>query len=268
MHSNIDPSFPKYLNIELTARCNKSCDFCETQKDPYYERHQLTGDISIDVVKKVVDSLPNEVNITFHKDGEPLVYKNLKDALVIAYSHFTHFCTNGKLLERKHAQILGYVDLITISITDDDPDQEKIILKFLARVHCGSYKGKKTRVNIKTFTSDMHRKWSLLHNDVFLQEYHNWASQGGVEYGDNSKKLMGMCASIQEKIAVNFDGTVSACCLDYNHKLILGSVDTQSVKDIWNGDNLRALRGMLKNNTLPIDSICTHCEFRVPIRKV
>ena len=110
--------YPRNINLELTARCNKNCTFCPTQEYLLYKRIGHSGHISIDLVEKVANELPLGTEISFHKDGEVLLYPELEKALQLTYGHFTHFCTNGVLLDRKSDILIGNVDLITFSIWD------------------------------------------------------------------------------------------------------------------------------------------------------
>ena len=43
-------------------------------------------------------------------------------------------------------------------------------------------------------------------------------------------------------MAINSDGTVSACCVDWKRKLIVGNAKDNSLVDIWNGQRYNNLR--------------------------
>lgn len=67
------------------------------------------------------------------------------------------------------------------------------------------------------------------------------------------------CPYIFYSITVNLDGTVSLCFLDWQHKLIIGDVRKQSLKEIWNGDilykhQMENLNGKRKEN-----DVCRQC---------
>lgn len=74
-----------------------------------------------------------------------------------------------------------------------------------------------------------------------------------------------ICPYIFYSTTVNSDGTVSLCFLDWAHKLIIGDIKNQSLKEIWFGNELfqyqiNYLQGKRKEN--PICSKCgqlTHC---------
>ncbi|MFP6888555.1 MAG: radical SAM/SPASM domain-containing protein [Nitrospinota bacterium] len=64
------------------------------------------------------------------------------------------------------------------------------------------------------------------------------------------------------QMTVQWDGSVSPCCLDYNNKLVLGNVKDQTLTEIWNGPRMKELRreflsGMVTNPLCrTCDSLC------------
>jgi hypothetical protein len=43
-------------------------------------------------------------------------------------------------------------------------------------------------------------------------------------------------------MSINWDGTISACIIDYNESHVLGDANTTSLHDIWNGPGYRKFR--------------------------
>jgi radical SAM protein with 4Fe4S-binding SPASM domain len=54
---------------------------------------------------------------------------------------------------------------------------------------------------------------------------------------------------------INCDGTVTACCVDWNKNTIIGDLRTESFEDIWNGKKAYDLRLRL------LDGPCRDCQF-------
>ena len=260
------PEYPQYINLELTARCNKSCSFCPTQQYLLYKKMGHSGHIDIELVKKVSDEIPKGTNVSFHKDGEVLLYPKLEEALDIMHQHFTHFCTNGVLLDKMASKLIGKVDLITYSVWDDETTSnvfetgEKSVIKFLEKLNNADTNTgtKKTKVNIKTFDKKLFEKWSAIHNDVFHREVDNWAGQydNGKQYNYENP----FCESIYDQLSINFDGSVSSCCLDYKHLSLIGDVFDDSVYDIWHGEKMATLRHLIDTNQLKKTAICDGCS--------
>ena len=73
-----------------------------------------------------------------------------------------------------------------------------------------------------------------------------------------------ICTYIFYSLAINADGSVSACCPDWEQKLIVGNVGSKSLKHIWHSSKMNELRrqhleGMRCEN--PICSNCGHLKY-------
>lgn len=53
------------------------------------------------------------------------------------------------------------------------------------------------------------------------------------------------------------DGRVTACCVDHDGELEVGDVRRDSLRDIWNGERMRALRRAHVSGALP--PVCARC---------
>jgi hypothetical protein len=58
------------------------------------------------------------------------------------------------------------------------------------------------------------------------------------------KKYM-ECPEIFDKLSINWDGTISACCNDYDNKMIVGSLLDNTLKEIWRGDKINSYRRLI-----------------------
>jgi radical SAM protein with 4Fe4S-binding SPASM domain len=62
------------------------------------------------------------------------------------------------------------------------------------------------------------------------------------QYGLPIKEKL-VCTVIMYSLTVNADGSVSACCSDWNQKLILGNIQEENLQDIWLGaEHLKLIR--------------------------
>jgi radical SAM protein with 4Fe4S-binding SPASM domain len=81
--------------------------------------------------------------------------------------------------------------------------------------------------------------------------------------GDGSLSLIGKrtgaCGVLWHELVVNWDGTVTPCCDDINEIYVLGNLNRDSARRIWNGQKLRALRRshIMNECTLPLCSECS-----------
>ena len=115
-------------------------------------------------------------------------------------------------------------------------------------------------------------------DEVALEEPMNWSGDGGEdnfllkqEYNEETLKALDkgivypkICSYLFTTMAVQSDGAVVACCVDWSRKTQYGNVRENSLQDIWNGVKLRNLRLMhLKGLRNKIDS-CKNCK-RMPL---
>lgn len=75
------------------------------------------------------------------------------------------------------------------------------------------------------------------------------------------KKDRLVCPEPFAKLAINFDGSASVCCVDWSYGTLVGDASRESVSEIWNGRKLAALRICHLSGqraTIPACSSCDH----------
>lgn len=82
------------------------------------------------------------------------------------------------------------------------------------------------------------------------------------DYADNPpKENRRVCPDPFFSLAVNFNGLVSVCCVDWSFDTIVGDASKESLADIWRGEKLRKFRIMhLKGERKKIN-ICADCHI-------
>jgi radical SAM protein with 4Fe4S-binding SPASM domain len=86
---------------------------------------------------------------------------------------------------------------------------------------------------------------------------------------DVLKRVHPECPEVFDKLSINWDGQVSACCADSNNQMVVGDVLKQPLRDIWHADSLNTYRHMLadmRHDELPLCKNCwdTHSLFAPP----
>lgn len=85
-------------------------------------------------------------------------------------------------------------------------------------------------------------------------------------YGQEIREVM-VCPYIFYSLSINSDGKVSLCFLDWSRKLIIGDLNTQSLKSIWNGKtllNYRKMHLLKKRKDHPLCGICGQLSHGLP----
>ena len=67
------------------------------------------------------------------------------------------------------------------------------------------------------------------------------------------------CPEVFDKLSINFDGTVSACCGDYDNKMLIGDLKEDTLLDIWFGPRLAVYREMIVNKLHSQLDLCRSC---------
>ncbi len=68
------------------------------------------------------------------------------------------------------------------------------------------------------------------------------------------------CSEVYTELSVNWDGSVSACCADFDKKLVVGHVN-DSLCNVWNhSEKLRLIRRMLDCGMHDSFLLCSMCR--------
>jgi len=81
------------------------------------------------------------------------------------------------------------------------------------------------------------------------------------ELFENDKKNLTSfpCVRLWHELIVMSNGKVPLCCMDYDGKIILGDFNTQSLKEIWGGDNFKKIRQLHLDFKADKIHLCKKC---------
>ena len=294
-------STPFVIFVDPASACNFLCPFCPTgHRDMIDETGRYQGVMKLPVFKKIIDDLAEFENpikvLRMYKDGEPFLNKNL--AKMIAYAkasgrvQYIDTTTNGSLMtpERLGPVLEAGLDKINISVDGMNREQYKQFTgfdfdfgQFVEHIKWLDKNKGNCEVVIKIpgdLISEPQRQeffdtFGNYCDRIFIENFAPCWPEFDVELHTGIKITEGIyqqpiqptdtCPYIFYSMAINADGLVSSCFLDWGRKLLIGDVSQQSVKKIWHSDKMNALRlqhleGQRKNN--PVCSQCgqlSHC---------
>ena len=296
-------STPMILFVDPASVCNFKCKFCPTgNPEMIKDTGRWQGVMNFDLYKKVVDDLkefdaPLKV-LRLYKEGEPFLNKHLADMVRYAKEsgsvNYIDTTTNGYLLAPEKIKPIfdAGLDKINISVDGMSDDQ---FLEFTG-----------VKVDFEKYVENIHKLYDIkgdceivikIAGDYLTEEekkrfydtFGNYADrifieniapcwpEFGVEdrLGVNISKGIydqpigdvNTCPYIFYSISVNSDGSVSLCFLDWAHKLLIGDLRRQSLKEIWESDALfqhqiRHLRGKREEN--PVCAQCGQLSHGLP----
>ena len=288
-------STPMILFVDPASICNFKCKFCPTGNPELIKNSgRWQGLMDFDLYKKIIDDLkdfeePLKV-LRLYKEGEPFLNKQLADMIRYAKKsgmvQYIDTTTNGSRLQPEQIKPILDAGLDRINISVDGMSDEQFLEFTGVKVHFDQYveniahlyeiKGD-CEICIKITGDFMTREekekfYTVFGNyadRIFIENIAPCWPEFGVEerlgvtiskgiYNQPIAEVM-TCPYIFYSVAVNADGTVSLCFLDWAHKLLLGNLREQSLKEIWQGEKLfqhqiAHLGGKRKEN-----SVCAQC---------
>jgi MoaA/NifB/PqqE/SkfB family radical SAM enzyme len=281
----INTDFPLVLNIEPTNACNLSCCFCPREKTA---KKNGTHYLPLETYVKIIDeasAYPQLTMLNLHKDGEPLMHNQLAEMIEYAkkrkVAKTIHLNTNGTLSNTKNGMRLldSGIDDVTISVDAAFSDTykkmkgvdglESLKKSITSFINYRDKIGTHTTIRVKIMEFDMvsdaeisafHKEWAGLADHVQVTGVHNWSGAiQGLDVTDETSPLRYPCALLWYTLAVNSNGIVSICNVDWDYSGAVGNIYKNNLHEIWNGDPLRKIRRSHLNSQWDSVSVCNLC---------
>jgi radical SAM protein with 4Fe4S-binding SPASM domain len=107
-------------------------------------------------------------------------------------------------------------------------------------------------------------------SEHFAFNRRNSKRNSATHYEDESSWEREYCTYPSVRLMCLSNGRVVPCCVDWKAEMVVGDVNTQSLKEIWNGEKITALRSELRSGEFK-SAICAACTsfsaFRRPEKK-
>lgn len=236
--------------------------------------------------------------VMLYKDGEPLLNNWLPDMIALMKERGValHVSTtsNAALLNERRAKALIEAGLDSIRVSVEHVSDEgyrritqtygdyRRIVENVAYLHAEkTRRGSPLQIHAKIVDcglTDLEKQKFLndfrpIADHVSIDAIMGWSNTGaadmmlglnpttGIDGVTPLKRHRMVCPSPFKTLAINFNGEVSVCCVDWSHDTVVGDVRQDSLVDIWRGERLRAfqlshLRG--QRETL---KACRTCQY-------
>jgi radical SAM protein with 4Fe4S-binding SPASM domain len=288
---------PFLLYVDPSSACNFACQFCPTGHRDLLAASEYTRSVmKIEIFEKLIrdlEAFPNPLKVMrMNKIGEPLLNKKLPAMISLAKAsgrvRYIDLATNGALFSQELLARLIAAGLDRLNISLEGISQEqyvqhaKVAIDFQQLVddirwlypHRGD-----CEITIKIpgnylTREDRERFFEMFGNycdRIFVEELapiwpeFDVEARAGVEVqgrtGQYRQSLhdKDVCTYIFYAMAVNADGTVSACCPDWDQKLVVGDLKRDSLHEIWNSPALHRLRLQHLNGARRDHPLCKGC---------
>lgn len=282
-------TFPKYLSIQTTSLCNASCLFC-----PYDRVKNLfpAKTMEINLYKKIIDECGKykEVErIILYMNNEPLTDRYIIERINYAKEKIpgisVHLLTNGTLLDDKTADQLINSGLDWLGVSFHGIKKETIEKTMgipydltFSRINKFIEKARKKK-NLKEYLMITLLKHKYLTESEKDEAIKFWKNKGierisyfkkPISRAGNVKKLSKVynqgkitgCNSIwaDEMLHIGEDGKVVLCCMDWKREVVLGDLNNQTVKEIWQGERKKTWEMIQGKREMPASFLCRRCE--------
>ena len=286
----ISYGFPEIYTLELTNHCAMSCRMC-----PHDLMKRSRGFMSFETFKKVIDQIKPYANrdLCIHGIGDSLLHPDLREFVRYAKSKniSLRVSTNPISLTEKSSHILieEELDHLFISLDGINPetyrylrgeranyqqalkriqyfiDLKKALKKKKPYIEISMIRLKETEKEVEEFK----KKWETSGVDnVLIKAFKTW--DGSIQSIKElaSPDQLSDVARQKERyscirpwliISILWDGRVVPCCYDYDAKYVIGSVNEESIKEIWNNKKMQELRRTLTDADFTANKLCASC---------
>ena len=244
------------INIELTSRCNKECWHC-----PRPQSNIPKADMDLNLVHKIAGELPDNIVVLFHLDGDPLVYPYLKEALWAFRDKIRGFDTNGKLLIKRADDLLDNMEVLTISVIENDDPKEKLWQWFQIKQFEKIKGNRKPRLVIRAVGDFDSTNYLCFTPYIAKRLIHKPGARS--DYGRKPPMPeFAICQDFLSHPVIHFDGDVGICPkFDPDRKGVIGNVKERSLVEIWaSSPRNEWLRYHITGERSRIE-FCNGCEY-------
>lgn len=226
-------------------------------------------------------------DISLHTIGEPLMHPRIIDIIEIAKEAGlrTLLSTNALLLDKQMSQaiISSGLDIIRYSVEGVDKDSyervrggsdfERIISNLSYFKKTRDNRGHRPHIAINSVmmksllgtAADFYGLWGEFADEICFTYIGNFNQilHDGIrnEFLNNENPLKRKpCYMLWETLIVQWDGKVTACCMDFENELIVGDIKKNTLWEIWHGDSYNKLRQYHLRRQFEAIPLCKRCD--------
>ena len=285
---------PLVINVEPTNLCNLRCPFCpvsQNAKNPAVSR----GFIQVDLVKRLAGEFAAwKPMIAINLGGESTLHRDLPEIvrLLSDAGCYVFLDTNANLLSPQITDQLvpsGLSEIVFCIDGDGDApsyaamrvrgDLDRAIANaryFIERARTSARPIKTIVKNIRYYrpgvplevADPLRLRFEGAEPTLFRG---SWADYWPGDHAERLAKTYEVepfergryspCTNLWKKLAISWDGKVFACCLDLNRTVEIGDLRRQSVMEVWNGEGMRAMRRMHREQRQHESDLCRSCTM-------
>ena len=283
---------PVAISAELTNHCNLKCPECNSGAGIMTRNR---GYMEPGLFEKVISELrPYLYNINLYFQGEPMLHPKFFSFLDICSGINTTVSTNGHFLSQENAERIVLSGLKRIIVSLDGMDQSvyssyringdinrvldgiknlneakkrnsspvKIVIQFLVNRN-----NEHQIPQIKQYARKNNAALNLKSMQIINRDsYVSWLPSGKKfrrydREGNNfviKNSFPDRCARLWFNPVVTWDGNIVPCCFDKDADHIMGNLNEESFREIWNGPKYNIFRKSILSGRY-MTEICRNC---------
>ena len=273
-----DVDFPTSVIIDSINSCNYNCKICARRL--MTRKHDR---MDIATVKKVIDEIALEqanTNFWLVFYGEPLLIKEriyyISDYAYKKGLKNIYLNTNGSLLNDDAVEIIADSSINRVIVSIDAYSEKtyglmrkagnrdlvyKNVRNLISRINdvganiqvvAQIIKSPQTESEIESFTEYWKKTGAL----VKIKDKINWTELGN-EINSSSRIA---CPWLFTTLPILNNGDAVICGCDYNGKHVIGNVNENTIKQLWNNEHYVIRRNHIEHKWNAIPDICKTCS--------
>jgi len=283
---------PPAIGIELTNHCNLECPECLTGSG---RMTRSKGYMDVSLFDKIISELKDFLYyLTLSFQGESMMHPRFFYFLARAHEIKTVLSTNGHFLSPENASKLVKSGLHKLIVSIDGMDQDTYscyrrggalnsVLDGVKNVHDANLRAGRplklevqflvSRKNehqvdfVRHFASEMKASFRLKSLQIINPDSYDTWLPSNPRYSRYKKKndeytiksqLPDRCARLWFNPVITWNGKVVPCCFDKDADHILGDMNEDTFRDIWNGPKYRIFRKSVLAGRY-MTEICRNC---------
>ena len=223
-----------YIEINLTELCDRTCSFCPRSSG--YPNLNLNLSITNAIeIRKKIDEYDFDGWVSLCGQGEPTLNKHFNELVNIFAENKKYklrLTTNGHKFEKHDVNVLNKLDRLVVSVYESENHE---------------------------FFDEQIQKLSIPKIEL-RKQYENEEKFNNCGGFFNSDVVNRPCNIPSEKMYIDWDLNIRLCCHDWKEKKIMGSLQKNSIHDIWNNAIFNEYRiHLLKGHRYKLNP-CSKCN--------
>lgn len=277
--------FPKVIEIQFHNICNSNCLICP-YKDMNYKKTYMDENLFNKFLNEIEDD--KLIRIIPYLNNEPFLEKDYIDKVKRIREKFPNIeieiSTNVSMLDKDKIEQLVEIKLteLRLSVFGYSKDTYKKMMPGLNKdkvfenmnIISEKFKNSKTIVSIVmiddgTIDNEEFENMNKLAQNLDFK-FERWGfldRSKNVSYKKNDFYNNNVCGCEQnrpvERMHILANGDVIFCCQDWSHSTVVGNIEKNTIKEVWNSDEYNNLRENLYKKDCDAPELCRNCKLAI-----